>query len=439
MRSPIEPYLTSIVDEIRPHDSGALADYIPELADADPAPFGIALSMLDGQVYTAGDAERPFTIQSSAKAFTYALAIRERGLTKVLAHVGVAPSGDAFNAISVDETGRPANPMINAGAIGTFALVPGETEEEKFGTVWRFISDCAGHDLDIDEGAYSSELSTAYRNRGIANMLRASGGLAAEPDVAVEGYIRQGALQVCAKDLALMGATLASGGIQPVTGKRVLDEDTAGHVLSVMTTCGMYDAAGDWVSSVGIPAKSGVGGGIVGASPGRLGIATFSPRLDVHGNSVRGVATFERLSRDLSLHLMRIPETGHLALREAISVDYISNDYGTAAMYRLQGSIDFVAAESVVRRMSSDQVDHRYVVVDLTEVAEVKLVALLMIAKVMAGFADEGRHVYLIDPARLYGPDDLERFDIADKVTQVDNFEQGEEIGREREAAEAAG
>ncbi len=436
MRSPIEPYLASIVDEIRPEDSGELADYIPELASADPDPFGIALAMLDGQVYVAGDADRVFTIQSSAKAFTYALAIRERGLDEVLSHVGVEPSGDAFNAISVDEKGRPANPMINAGAIGTFALAPGESAEEKFDAVRRFMGDCAGRDLDVDEGAYSSELATAYRNRGIANMLRALGGLDAEPDVAVDGYVRQGALQVCAKDLALMGATLASGGIQPVTRKRVLDEETAGHVLSVMTTCGMYDAAGDWVSSVGVPAKSGVGGGIVGASPGRLGIATFSPRLDVHGNSVRGVAAFERLARDLSLHLMRIPETGHLALREAISADNISNDYGTAAMYRLQGVIDFVAAESVVRRMSSDRIDDRYVVVDLTEVVEAKVVALLMIAKVMDAFAQEGRHVYLIDPERLYGPEDLRRFGIADTVPQVDSFEEGEKIGRERETAE---
>lgn len=435
MRSPIEPYLSSVLDEIRPREDGELADYIPELSAADPEPFGVALAMLDGTVYVAGDAERPFTIQSVAKAFTYALAIRERGLDNVLAHIGVEPSGDAFNAISLDRDGRPANPMINAGAITTFALVPGEDADEKFHAVWRFISDCAGRDVDVNEDAFSSEITSAFRNRGIANMLRASGALPTDPDVAVEGYVRQGALMVCARDLALMGATLASGGIQPVTRKRVLDEETAGHVLSVMTTCGMYDAAGDWVSSVGVPSKSGVGGGILGASPGRLGIATFSPRLDTHGNSVRGVATFERLAFDLNLHLMRIPETGHLALREAISADYLSNDFSTAAVYRLQGVLDFVAAESVVRRMSDDDIDDRYVVVELSEVAEAKVVALQMIAQVMLTFANEGHYVYLVDPERLYTEEDMRRFEITDSVTQVNSYEEGESIGRERHAS----
>ncbi len=438
MRSPIEPYLASVLEELR-EDSGQLADYIPELQQVDPDSFGVALAMLDGQIYTAGDAEKAFTIQSVAKAFTYALAIRERGLDQVLANVGVEPSGDAFNAISLDHEGRPANPMINAGAITTFSLVPGDSAEEKFECVRRFLSQCAGRELEVDEEVFSSEMSTAFRNRGIANMLRASGALHADPDLAVEGYVRQGSIKVCARDLALMGATLASGGVQPVTRERVIDEEVAGHVLSVMTTCGMYDAAGDWVSAVGVPAKSGVGGGIVGASPGRLGIATFSPRLDEHGNSVRGVATCERLARDMGLHLMHIPEVGHLALREAITADYLENDFGTAAMYRLQGTLDFVAAETVVRRMSNDEIDDRYVVVDLTEVVEVKMVALTMLAETMRAFDGEGRHVYLIDPERLCTAEDIERLSLTGRVTQVDSYEQGEKIGREREAADADG
>ncbi len=427
MRSPIEPYLQELVDELRSDDNGHLADYIPELAQVDPDCFGVAIAMLDGQVYAAGDAEASFTIQSVAKAFTYALAIRECGLDRVLEHVGVEPSGDAFNEISVDKHGRPANPMINAGAITTFALVPGESAEEKFATVLRFLSDCAGRDLDVDEVVFESEMSSAYRNLGIANILRAGDRLPAEPDVAVEGYIRQSAVRVTTRDLALMGATLASGGIQPRTGNRVLDDDTAGHVLSVMTTCGMYDAAGDWVSSVGIPAKSGVGGGILGALPGRLGLATFSPRLDEHGNSVRGVLACERLSRALGLHLMRIPEIGQLALREAVVTNYVQNDVGDAAVFRLQGTLDFVSAEAVVRRMSREEVSERYVVLDLTDVHAAKSVALEMIAFVLREFDAAGNFVYLIDPEHIYGESELHEYGLDGLVQRVDTWDEGYE------------
>lgn len=432
MRSPIQPYLRNVLDGIAERRDGALADYIPELAGVDPEPFGVAIAMLDGQTYAAGDADLPFTIQSVAKAFTYALAIRERGLDHVLEHIGVEPSGDAFNRISVDERGRPANPMINAGAIATFALVPGETSAEKFSAVLGFLSACAGRTLTVDESICASEWGAAYRNLGIANILRAGDALAAEPAVAVEGYIRQSSVLVTTRDLAVMGATLASGGVQPVTRERVIDEETAGHVLSVMTTCGMYDAAGDWVSAVGIPAKSGVGGGIVGASPGRIGLAAFSPRLDRHGNSVRAVAACERLSRDLGLHLMRIPEVGHLAVREAITNTSVENDIGNAAYFRLQGTIDFVAAETVVRRMSSESVSERYVVVDLSEVVEAKAVALLMLSEVLGAFCSEGKYLYVIDPSGIYSADDMDAHGLAGRVQHVASWQEGERVARER-------
>lgn len=432
MRSPIQPYLQNVLDGIAERTDGELADYIPELAQVDPAPFGIAISMLDGQTYAAGDSDLPFTIQSVAKAFTYALAIRERGLEHVLEHIGVEPSGDAFNRISVDDRGRPANPMINAGAIAAFALVPGESAEEKFTAVLEFLSACAGRSLVVAEDVFASEMDTAYRNLGIANILRAGGALAAEPEVAVEGYIRQSSVLVTTEDLAVMGATLASGGVQPVTRERVIDEDTAGHVLSVMTTCGMYDAAGDWVSAVGFPAKSGVGGGIVGASPGRIGIAAFSPRLDRHGNSVRAVAACERLSRDLGLHLMRIPEVGHLAVREAVTNTSVENDIGNAAYFRLQGTIDFVAAETVVRRMSSESVSERYVVVDLSEVSEAKSVALLMLSEVLGAFCSEGKYLYVLDPAGIYSAADIEAHGLAGRVQHVGSWKEGERVARER-------
>ncbi len=235
--------------------------------------------------------------------------------------VGVEPSGEAFNEMSLDpDTGRPRNPMINAGAILTHSLVDGDDAKHRAEQVLDAFSRYAGRRLTFDESVYVSELSSAYRNSGMGHMLKAAGVLDGDPVEAVGGYIRQCSIRVTCRDLALMAATLANGGVQPKTGETVLD-----------------DAAGDWMTSVGIPAKSGVFGGIFGALPGQVGIAVFSPRLDSHGTSVRGVEVFTRLSRDMGMHMMDADQEGQDALRGHL----VSGGDSPVTVYRLQGDLRF--------------------------------------------------------------------------------------------------
>lgn len=278
----------------------------PTHAEADLEQQAVALVDLEGQVWQAGDAEHHFPIQSMSKALVYGLAIDCVGAAEVHRHIDVEPSGDAFNRISLNHgSNRPANPMINAGALTAHSLVTGPSAQERFERIHGLLSAMAGRDLEIDQGCYDTEMATSDRNMGIAHMVKALSELPDAPHDVVDGYTRQCALRVSTVELARMGATLASGGLLPGSDERVLSREACGHVLSVMMTCGMYDAAGDWVSSVGIPAKSGIGGGILGAVPNRCGIATYSPRLDEHGNPVRGIRIFQRLSPDLDLHLLR--------------------------------------------------------------------------------------------------------------------------------------
>ncbi|PXX02550.1 L-glutaminase [Mycolicibacterium moriokaense] len=294
----VQRYLNLIRDEHAGVTDGALATYIPELADVDPNGFGLSLSLSDGYVYESGDATVEFTIQSISKPFTYALALDQIGQDAVDARIGVEPSGEAFNEISVDAAKKtPKNPMINAGAIAAVSLVPGATPDERFARIREFYSACAGRPLDIDPAVYASEKKTGSRNRAIAYMLQSFGVLDGDPDEVLDVYFRQCSFKVTSTDLARMAATLARmaatlarGGVNPMTGRRVTDTVVVQRTLAVMVTCGMYDAAGDWASAVGMPAKSGVGGGIVAVLPGQLGIGVYSPLLDDKGNSVAGSA-----------------------------------------------------------------------------------------------------------------------------------------------------
>ena len=398
MRTPIPDYLDEVLTAVRDEDDGKVADYIPELADADPSKLAIAFSTLDGQVYAAGDASTSFTIQSISKPFAYALAIRECGVDAVLERIGVEPSGEAFNEISLEEgSKRPRNPMINAGAITCHSLL-GSTEDERFGVVLGWLSALAGRELTVDESVFESELETAHRNLSIAHMLRSYEILTCDPAEIVSGYTRQCAIEVTVEDLALMVTTLANGGVQPKTGKRVLGGNTVRQVLSVMTTCGMYDAAGDWVTSVGIPAKSGVSGGIVGALPGQVGIATYSPRLDEHGNSVRGVELFERLSRDMGMHMLEVPD----AARSVISViRTVETDGGPYRLFALQGSIQFASGERIARALADDETTDCPVVIDIDEVFEINNVGRRMLHEVVRRLSDDGREVTIVDPDGL--------------------------------------
>ncbi|MBN9621772.1 MAG: glutaminase A, partial [Actinobacteria bacterium] len=303
--SPIDAYLTRLHETWLPEGTGAVADYIPPLALADPDSFGIAVTTTEGHSYEVGDSRSRFTIQSISKPFTYGLALHDRGFDAVDAKVGVEPSGEAFNSISLaPESGRPLNPMINAGAITSTSLVAGSSAAERERRVVDFYGRFAGRSLAVDAEVYESERDTGHRNRAIGHMLRAFGVLEDDPDKALDLYFRQCSVSIDCRDLSRMAATLANGGVNPLSGERILGRAIVDRVLSVMTTCGMYDSAGEWVVDVGMPAKSGVGGGVLAVLPGQLGIAVFSPPLDRHGNSVRGVEVCRQISTDLNLNLL---------------------------------------------------------------------------------------------------------------------------------------
>jgi glutaminase len=289
-------------------DEGHVADYIPELADANPQHFGIAGVGVKGRIIEVGDTDVAFTIQSISKPFIYGLALEDHGRDGVLERVGVEPSGEAFNAIELDEvSNRPFNPMINSGAIATTSLVKGENQVERLHRVITTLSTYAGRDLQVDSATFFSERATGDRNRAIAHLMRSSEMLpVADLDELLELYFQQCSVLVTCRDLAVMAATLANGGVNPVTGERALQQRYAKDVLSIMLSCGMYDYSGEWAYRVGVPAKSGVSGGITAVLPGQAGIAVFSPPLDAKGNSLRGIQVFEELSSRFSLHFMEV-------------------------------------------------------------------------------------------------------------------------------------
>jgi len=304
----------------RPNRGGALADYIPELTRCDPEAFGIAIATVDGDLHTVGDTDKAFTIQSVSKAFVYCLALELAGREAVLARVGVEPSGDAFNAIVFDpRTNMPFNPMVNAGAITVTGIVHKLVGKGAFDLIFEKLSEAAGRTLRVDEAVYRSESETGHRNRAIGHLLRNVGAVEGSVDEILDIYFRQCSILVSAADLARMGSTLANVGDNPVTGRQVFDLVAVRSTLAVMFTCGMYDFSGNWAFDVGVPAKSGVGGGICGVVNRQLGIGTYSPRLDSKGNSVRGVAAFTEIADELGLHAFEYSNIGSAFVRSLIS------------------------------------------------------------------------------------------------------------------------
>jgi glutaminase len=286
--------------------SGALSRVYPALAGADPDLFGLSVVSVTGQVTRTGDADVLFPIMSVAKPFVFALACSTFGIEAVRRRVGVNATGLAFNsiyAVERDPDGR-TNPMVNPGAIATISLVPGGDVEERWALVHEAVSRFAGRPLALDEDTLASARATNHRNRALANMLAAAGAIEGDAGDAVEVYTRQSCLSVSAVDLAVMGATLADGGTNPVTKQVVVDAEVAHATLAVMTIAGLYETSGDWLFDVGMPGKSGVGGGIVTVSPGKGALATFSPPLDDAGNSVRGGLAARYLARRLGLDLL---------------------------------------------------------------------------------------------------------------------------------------
>lgn len=286
---------------------GQNAGHYPALARVPRDLFGLCLVSVKGEVYKAGDALHPFTIMSVSKPFVFALACEALGPAEARRRLGVNSTGLPFNSIMSLELSTVAamNPMVNAGAIAATSMAPGDTAEDK----WRFIEEglsrFAGRDLTINEEVYASASATNQRNRAIAQLLYSHNWLYCDPTMAVDLYTRQCSLDVTAYDLAVMAATLADGGVNPVTGQRAISADYCEHVLAVMATAGLYETSGDWLYEVGLPGKSGVGGGIITVSPGKGGLCTFAPPLDQAGNSVKGQLATRFLSEKLGLNLFK--------------------------------------------------------------------------------------------------------------------------------------
>jgi len=299
--------LAEIHAKYRDDQSGKVADYIPELALADPRWFGIAVVTVNGDVFQVGDSEQLFSIQSVSKPFVFGKALEDHGREEVLKKVGVEPTGDAFNSIVLDEaSNRPFNPLVNAGAIATADLVGGKDFADRFKRLLSMFGLYAGRDLYIDNAVFLSERTTGHRNRAIAHLMLNFGMVSERIEDSLELYFQQCAVLVNARDLAVMAATLANAGVNPLTQERAIEHQYVKDVLSIMFSCGMYDYAGEWAYRVGIPAKSGVGGGICAVVPGVCGIGAFSPPLDPRGNSVRGVAVCRELSERFGLHAFEL-------------------------------------------------------------------------------------------------------------------------------------
>jgi glutaminase len=284
---------------------GKVADYIPALAKSSASLFGICVVGVNGSVHAAGDAEHQFSIQSVSKPFVFALVCQAIGEAAAREKLGVNSTGLPFNSvIAIERTGSgTTNPMVNSGAIAATSLAPGETAAAKWKFIQEGLSRFAGRNLSIDTEVYESEAATNQRNEGIANMLRAYDRIFFDPIEATDVYTKQCSLNVTAKDMAVMGATLANGGVNPITKDRVIDPIHCQHVLAVMVTAGLYETSGDWLYETGLPGKSGVAGGMLTVSPGKGGLGTFAPPLDSAGNSVRGQAVARFLSEKLGLNL----------------------------------------------------------------------------------------------------------------------------------------
>lgn len=310
--SELQALLESLHHTYQQQDTGQLACYIPELCKADSNWFAISIVTTDGQTFQVGNCQQTFTIQSISKVFVYGMALADHGRDALLAKVGVEPTGDPFNSlIRLDEDSkRPDNPMVNAGAIATTSLIQGNGPTDRLNRLLEMFRRYVGHEVFIDMPVFMSERDTGHRNRAIAHLMLNFGMIDKNIDEALDLYFQQCSVLVNCHDLAVMAATLAHKGINPITQERAVESGFVKDILSVMYTCGMYDFAGEWAYKVGLPAKSGVSGGIMAVVPNRAGIAVFSPLLDEYGNSIRGRRVLEALSQKLGLHLFDLSMGG---------------------------------------------------------------------------------------------------------------------------------
>lgn len=411
--SPIQRLLQSLHDQFAGCRDGSVASYIPELAHADPALFGIAIATVDGHVYEVGDSRAGFTIQSISKIVSYGCALEDSGVDAVLRKIDVEPSGEAFNSISLHPvTGRPRNPMINAGAIATCGTLRGDSPAARLTRLFDAFQRYVGHPVGIDEKVYQSERDTGHRNRALAHLMYGFGILEQPPEEVLDVYFRQCSILVSCRDLALIGACLANGGINPLDGSEALAREQVPKVLSVMASCGMYDASGNWIYHVGMPAKSGVAGGIVAVLPGQMGIGVYSPALDEQGNSVRGIAVCEALSREFGLHLFKslratstsvirhmhsASQIGSRRLRSPAEEGVLKRLGDRIRVYQLQGELVFGSTESLLHKLTTDVLRADCIVLDLKHVSRISYAATRLFADFIAHAARAGKAVLITD------------------------------------------
>ncbi len=406
-KPPLLRFLDQCLEKFAGDEDGAVADYIPELSKADPAHFGISLATLDGHVYEVGDSNVPFTIQSMSKPFVFALALDTLGAARVESAIGVEPSGDPFNSIRLNAENHPFNPMVNAGAIACSGLIHEAKGDGAFEYIREALGRFAGRELGVDDAVYASESATGDRNRAIAYLLRTNAVLKDRVDSVLDVYFRQCAILVSARDIAVMAATLANRGLNPVTGQQVMTPYAIARTLSVMTSSGMYDYAGEWIYRVGIPAKSGVGGGILAALPARLGLGSYSPKLDKHGNSVRGIKVCEALSSHYDLHMLNRSDDA----RTSIIADYtigknpsrrsrrprereiIATHHEQVRVIELVGTLSFSNVDYVTRQLASRQ-RPQFVIFDLHRVTSLTRAGARLVAEEFRELA--AQHVTVI-------------------------------------------
>ena len=416
--SPIQRYLERLHERHADLRSGEVASYIPELAKADPNAFGICLATTDGHVYEVGDAREPFTIQSISKPFAYGLALEDHGRERVLAKVGVEPSGDAFNSIRLSRRERaPAEPdgqrRRHRHQRARRRATRRRTASHR---LLATLSLYAGRRLSLDHEVYrvgARHRAPESRDRAPAPELRRS--WKTTPTSRLDLYFRQCSVSVTCLDLSLMAATLANGGVNPIT-RRARDPERAGAATCsrVMTTCGMYDYAGEWLYEVGMPAKSGVAGGVLAVLPGQLGIGVFSPPLDARGNSVRGVAVCRDLSRDFELHFLRVPRPARATLRGRYDLagvrskrqrtpaeeQLLAECGGRACVYELQGDVAFAAIEAAIRQILDDSGRVEIAILDLKRVTRVAGGAGALLLGLLNELALHGKRLVLVNAQR---------------------------------------
>ncbi|MGE0830103.1 MAG: glutaminase A [Hyphomonadaceae bacterium] len=408
VEEPIQLYLQQLLERIRPLSGGAVASYIPELAKANPAHFAISVATLDGQVYAVGDSAQSFSIQSVSKPFVYGAALERWGRERVLKQVGVEPTGEAFNSIVLDDVNnRPFNPMVNAGAIAAAELIDGANPPARVRAMEALFARLAGRKLTMDEAVYRSEKETGHRNRAIAYMMLNSGMLSRDPEEILDLYFRQCSMLVTVKDLALMGATLANDGVNPVTQERALAADYVHDVLTVMNTCGMYNYAGQWSYDVGMPAKSGVSGSILAIIPGQAGVAIYSPPIDTNGNSVRGVAACKAMAADFRLHIFRTHPNSRTVIRREASGKAIRSKRvrshaeralldaqgDTIAVIEVQDALYFASAERLLRRAARGTKQAAYLILDLQRVYSADDAASRLLIQFSQAMSEGGRRL----------------------------------------------